>query len=134
METGDGAYFVVLIESWSRLKAALDRREALGESITITCPLVILFHSTSPNLTARHELFTALSVQYTQPPLTGRSYYCWVCSARFCLGSARQQKTTRREETSSRKLQCIVMRRLLVYHGSYVLKITLHQVFISIFT
>lgn len=68
---GDRAYFVVLIESRSpSLQAVLNRREASGESITITCPLVILFHSTSPNLTARHELFTTLSVQYTQPPLT----------------------------------------------------------------
>lgn len=71
MQSGDRAYFVVLIESRSpSLKAALNRREASGESITITCPLVILFHSTSPNLTARHELFTTLSVQYTQAPLT----------------------------------------------------------------
>lgn len=71
---GDGAYFVVLIESRSTsLQAALNRREASRESITITCPLVILFHSTSPNLTARHELFTTLSVQYTRAPLTGRS-------------------------------------------------------------
>lgn len=67
MQSGDRAYFVVLIES---PEAALNRREASGESITITCPLVILFHSTSPNLTARHELFTTLSVQYTQAPLT----------------------------------------------------------------
>lgn len=67
-QSGDGAYFVVLIESRSpSLQAALDRREALGESITITCPLVILLHSTSPNLTACYELFTTLSVQYTQP-------------------------------------------------------------------
>lgn len=71
MQSGDWAYFVVLIESWSpSLHAALNRREASGKSITITCPLVILFHSTSPNLTARHELFTTLSVQYTQAPLT----------------------------------------------------------------
>lgn len=64
-----GAYFVVLIESRSpSLQAALNRREASGESITITCPLVILFHSTSPNLTAWHELFTTLSVQYTRGP------------------------------------------------------------------
>lgn len=70
-QSGDRAYFVVLIESRSpSLQATLDRREALGESITITCPLVILFHSTSPNLTACYELFTTLSVQYTQPPLT----------------------------------------------------------------
>lgn len=71
---GDRAYFVVLIESWNpSLQAALNRREASGESITITCPLVILFHSTSPNLTAWHELFTTLSVQYTRAPLTGCS-------------------------------------------------------------
>lgn len=70
-QSGDRAYFVVLIESWSpSLQAALNGREASVESITITCPPVILFHSTSPNLTARHELFTTLSVQYTQPPLT----------------------------------------------------------------
>lgn len=68
---GDRAYFVVLMESQSlSLQAALNRREASGESITITCPLVILFHRTSPNLTAWHELFTTLSVQYTQAPLT----------------------------------------------------------------
>lgn len=78
-QSGDGAYFVVLIESWSpSLQAALNRREALGESITITCPLVVLFHSTSPNLTAWHELFTTLSVQYTQPPLTDCSEHCLV--------------------------------------------------------
>lgn len=70
-QSGDRAYFVVLIESRSpSLQAALNRREASGESITITCPLVILVHSTSPNLTARHELFTTFSVQYTQAPLT----------------------------------------------------------------
>lgn len=67
---GDRAYFVVLIESRSpSLQSSFDRREAPGESITITCPLVILFHSTSPNLTAHHELFTTLSVQYTQAPI-----------------------------------------------------------------
>lgn len=55
-QSGDRAYFVVLIESRSpSLQAALNRSEASRESITITCPLVILFHSTSPNLTARHE-------------------------------------------------------------------------------
>lgn len=70
-QSGDRAYFVVLIESRSpSIQAALNRREASGESITITYPLVILFHSTSPNVTARHELFTTLSVQYTQNPLT----------------------------------------------------------------
>lgn len=70
-QSGDRAYFVVLIESRSpSLQAALNRSEASGESITITYPLVILFHSTSPNLTARHELFTTLNVQYTQGPLT----------------------------------------------------------------
>lgn len=69
-QSGDRAYFVVLIESRSpSLRAALDRGEASGESITITCSLVILFHSTSPNLTAHHELFTTLSVQYTQAPI-----------------------------------------------------------------
>jgi len=75
MQSGDGAYFVVLIESRS---PSLNRREASGESITITCPRVILFHSTSPNLTPRHELFTTLSVQYTQAPLTDCSQHGFV--------------------------------------------------------
>lgn len=75
---GDGAYFVVLIESRSpSLQTALNRREASGESITITCPLVILFHSTSPNLTAWHELFTTLSVLYTRPLWLGALSTVW---------------------------------------------------------